>query len=427
MVLYNELFDSTCYLQYKQGSTMLTSSFLSPRLFTYNKYICFVIQFLIALDALIIVPFSSSMAIQANASASQSGYLTSAYALAAGITCLVIKGSQDIAREKNRLVFFLFGITVMTILTTIVEGFNLLVLTRALTGLFGGALAVVNFNYLLLISGRDNKKKNTAILLSTFPLALALGVPTLILISSGSGWQLGFQVVGGAFSIVTLIFTVLLMASFKQLRLLNHALTKVKQTPTADTLSNGKAMFLSAVVMFTAILSTFVVSTQYPVMLTINLNISEQLLSLCYTLSGLGSFIAIQYYARTKNKDFSLKKLIVLLSLLMVTTVGVGFKTVDIYSAATAFVIFIIVSSTRTIILITELVNALTPQDRVRMISLQNSLQHFAVGLGGALGSLLVTQDLDSNLDFTTMIHVAIVLIISTPGLFWIKTSMKRL
>lgn len=111
----------------------------------------------------------------------------------------------------------------------------------------------------------------------------------------------------------------------------------------------------------------------------------------------------------------------------MVTTVGVGFKTVDIYSAATAFVIFIIVSSTRTIILITELVNALTPKDRFRMISLQNSLQHFAVGLGGALGSLLVTQDLDSNLDFTTMIHVAIVLIISTPGLFWIKTSMKRL
>ncbi|WP_081669142.1 MFS transporter [Photobacterium halotolerans] len=396
---------------------MLTSFFSSRRISDYSLYICFMIHFLVALDALIIVPFSSVMAMEARVPASQSGYLTSVYAIAAALTCLVIKGSQDVTRERERILFYLAGIAMTTLITSTLDNFNLLLLARIVTGIFGGALAVVNLNYLILISDEKKKKKNTAILVSAFPLALALGVPGLIMVSAGTHWQFGFQLLGMALIFSAILLLIVHFTSPKPLQASEYAKDRVQNTPV-NPLSNYKRLFFSAALIFTAILSTFVVSTQYPVMLTVNLAISEKLLSLCYMASGLGSFVFIQYYARAKMSDVAVGKLIARLSLVMAIAVGMGFHTENVNLAALAFVIFIIVSSVRTLILITELISALTPQDRVIFIGLQNTLQHFSVGLGGALGSLLVTLQAGLSVDFSAMTYVAIVLIACTPVLW---------
>ncbi|MBV7263428.1 MFS transporter [Photobacterium sp. WH77] len=396
---------------------MLTSFFSSRRMSDCSLYICFMIHFLVALDALVIVPFSSIMALAASVPASQSGYLTSVYAIAAALTCLMIKGSQDMTRERKRILFYLAGIAITTLITSMLDDFALLLLARIFTGVFGGALAVVNLNYLILMSDEKKKKKNTAILISAFPLALALGVPGLIMVSSGTHWQFGFQLLGMAFILSAFLFLFVHLTSPKSLPTPGYTRVTKQNTPISS-LRNHKILLFSAVLIFTAILSTFVVSTQYPVMLTINLDIPEKLLSLCYTISGLGSFVLIQYYARARMSDITVSKLIGRLSLVMAIAVALGFHTENVNLAALAFVIFIIVSSARTLILITELISALTPQDRVIIIGLQNSLQHFAVGLGGALGSLFVTSQADLSVDFSAMTYVAIALIACTPVLW---------
>ncbi|MEL6117371.1 MFS transporter [Photobacterium sp. SP02] len=396
---------------------MLTSFFSSRRMSDYSLYICFMIHFLVALDALVIVPFSPIMALEARVPASQSGYLTSVYAIAAALTCLVIQGSQDVARERKRILFYLAGTAITTLITSMLDDFALLLLARIVTGIFGGALAVVNLNYLILMSDEKKKKKNTAILISAFPLALALGVPGLIMVSAGTHWQFGFQLLAMALIFSTFLLLIVHLTSPKPLLAPGYTRDTKQNTPTSP-LRNYKRLLFSAALIFTAILSTFVVSTQYPVMLTINLDISEKLLSLCYTVSGLGSFVLIQYYARARMSDITVGKLIGRLSLVMAIAVALGFHTKNVNLAAMAFVIFIIVSSARTLILITELISALTPQDRVIIIGLQNSLQHFAVGLGGALGSLLVTSQADLSVDFSAMTYVAIALIACTPVLW---------
>ncbi|MEI8593696.1 MFS transporter [Photobacterium sp. Hal280] len=138
---------------------MITSFFSSRRMSEYNLFICFIIHFLVALDALVIVPFSSVMAMEAKVPASQSGYLTSVYAIAAALTCLLIQGSQDVTRERKRILFYLAGIAMTTLITSTLDNFTLLLLARIGTGFFGGALAVVNLNYLILISDEQKKRK----------------------------------------------------------------------------------------------------------------------------------------------------------------------------------------------------------------------------------------------------------------------------
>lgn len=390
----------------------------------YNESVCFMIYFLIALDALIVVPFSSAMALTAGVSASQVGYLTSAYALAAAITSLIIKGSTDSAYEKKKIGCGLVGIAVVTLSTSVLNNFYWLLFARVLTGIFGGALAIITLNYLILISGEERKKKNTAILLSAFPLALAVGVPSLIMLSSKSGWQFGFQLLGLALVVVLCLFSVSLFAPSTSLEA--PFPTPTHQPSTMEAVTNYKELCIAITLIFTAILSTFVVSTQYPVMLLVNLNISQPMLSLSYTLSGLGSFIAVQYYARASVGNLTVSRLIGTLSVVMAIAVGIGFNTLNINMAALAFITFIIVSSTRTLILITELISTLTPQSRMKVIRLQGSLQHCAVGFGGALGSALVTAQPDSTLDFTTMIFVALTLILCVPLLWQIKGRDKK-
>jgi len=376
------------------------------------------IHFIVALDALVIVPFSSIMTLHVGADASQAGYLVSAYAIAAAITCLFTKGSPDLNREIKRVCFYLVGITLTTFFTALVSDFNMLILCRVLTGFFGGSLAVVNLNYLILISSEEERKQNTAILLSSFPLALAVGVPSLIMLSSGSNWQLGFQVIGSALVLVG----VLLFISTRNKAENNSqefVCSSDKKLLLAEALSN-RVVCCSVMLIFSAVLGTFLVSTQFPVMLSVNLSISPKLLSFCYVLSGICSFIAMQYYGRVKMSDITVGRIIILLSIVMAVSMVLGFRTINVDLAAVAFIAFIIVSSTRTLILVTELICSLPIKERMLLISMQNSMQHFAVGLGGMLSSLLIHSRSDSSLDFTNLIFAALIMAIFTPML-WIR------
>ncbi|PWI33826.1 MFS transporter [Vibrio albus] len=386
-----------------------------------TEIICFIIYFLTALDTLIVVPFSASIAVDTGVSASMAGYLTSAYALAAAMTCLVIKGSQNRYREKRRVLFYLSGLMAVTLSTAFISNFYLILVTRFLAGLFGGASTIVTLNYLLLCSEGEAKKKNTAILLSAVPLALALGVPLILLLASAANWRLGFQLLGLALAVITVMFL-----WQRQPDMSGHLSSNATQKPEGQYPPRKKLLFTSSLVIFVTVLSTFVVSTQYPVMLITNLSIPENTLSLCYMLSGVGSFLIMQSYARRSSGRFSVGKLIGVLSLAMVCSVLIGFHTEDVDLTAVFFALFVIVSSARTLILITEIVSALTTQERVKIIGIQGALRHFAITLGGALSSLLVIAGGNAVLDFSYVVYASVGLTLSTPVLWRINSRLMN-
>lgn len=381
---------------------------------------CFVIHFLVALDALIIIPLSSAISLSLRDDASQAGYLVSAYAIAAAVICLFTKGSLDPNREIKRVYICVVGLAVTTWLTSVASDFDHLIVYRMLSGLFGGALAVLNLNYLTLISCDDDRKRNIAVLLSSFPLALSAGVPALIMLSSMGEWQLSFQVIAGLLlligAVVSLSPSIQLKEGSAESEFIDNHKFKL-----GDYLCSRDLRF-AIVLAFSAVLGTFLVSTQFPVMLEVNLGISATLLGYCYAISGTCSFIAMQAFARIRGTDKAIFRLIVCLSLGMVISIVWGFGSLNVVSAAVAFVVFVVVSSTRTLVLSVELINALSVNKRMLLIRLQSSLQHFAVGFGGLLSSALVQPQSDASLDFNTLIYVAVGIVLCTPCL-WVAYS----
>ncbi|MGR5152507.1 MFS transporter [Photobacterium swingsii] len=378
---------------------------------------CFSLHFLIAIDMLIIVPFSASIALDTGTSSAQAGYLTSAYALAAAAICLRVKGAKSAHKELIRLIALLVGITLTTLLTPVLNDFGLILLARAITGVFGGALAVINLNFMLLATSKQSKqskRKNTAVLLSAFPLALALGVPLLLSATSATNWQLGFQLLGGGFTCLLILF-----ALYQDSAGAESTASLAPALSTSEPPATHKALRFALLIITSAVVSTFIVSTQYPVMLITTLNIPDSLLSWCYTVSGIGSFLAIQAYARVSLKNRSINHVITLLSIAMLVAIHLGFSTLEVVYAAITFIVFVIASSARTLIITTELISSLTVNDQVKMIGLQGAVQHFSVGLGSTISSTLITLGSDLSPDFTQVITVATALIMLTPILWW--------
>ncbi|MEZ8741329.1 MFS transporter [Photobacterium swingsii] len=378
---------------------------------------CFSLHFLIAVDMLIIVPFSASIALDTGTSSAQAGYLTSAYALAAAAICLRVKGAKSAHKELIRLIALLVGITLTTLLTPVLNDFGLVLLARAITGVFGGALAVINLNFILLATSKQSKRKNTAVLLSAFPLALALGVPLLLSATSATNWQLGFQLLGGGFICLLILFA--LYHHYQDSAGAESTASLAPALSTSEPPATHKALRFALLIITSTVVSTFIVSTQYPVMLITTLNIPDSLLSWCYTVSGIGSFLAIQAYARVSLKNRSISHVITLLSIAMLVAIHLGFSTLEVVYAAITFIVFVIASSARTLIITTELISSLTVNDRVKMIGLQGAVQHFSVGLGSTISSTLITLGSDLSPDFTQVITVATALIMLTPILWW--------
>ncbi|MEJ6473890.1 MFS transporter [Pseudoalteromonas piscicida] len=378
--------------------------------------LCFVIHFLIALDALIIVPFSAQMTLSAGANASNSGLLVSAYAIAAALVCLWVRGTNNLSLEKYKLFTLLLAITFLTLLTPTLESFYALLVVRALTGICGGALVVLNLNLVILLSDEDHKKKDTAILLSAFPLALAGGIPALLFITTNQGWQLGMLVLGCGLAIASVLFMLIIGTLTPHCQ--NASLLNQPESQTRQPFQLTKVLRYALLMTFMVVLSTFAISTQFPVMLITNLNISSASLGTCYLVGGVCSFIAIQLYARCKLSSQATAYLIYLLSTLMILAVLFGFKMSSNDFSAAFFTLFVVASSSRSMVLVTELISSLQAQSRSIFISLQNALQHFAIATGGSIASLLVVPHENQMLNFNALVVAAVILITIT-AIMW--------
>ncbi|MCM0148739.1 MFS transporter [Photobacterium galatheae] len=365
----------------------------------WGPALAYLIHFFMALDLLIIVPFSAYITADSHVPASQAGYLSASYAIAATLTSLFIRGTQHQLREKKRLIVCLSGLAIATFCLPWLQHFQTMLAARAIAGIFGGALAVINLNYLTLITPADSRKRTIAMLMSTFPLALTLGVPGLLWLSGEENWQYSFYLLGGAFCLGAILI---------------HRTNPDRSNPpeTTSALSSNflprsfadRALLIRlSFIIFLTVFSTFTVSTQFPVMLVINQQLPENLLSLSYFVGGAGSFLMMQWYGRchARLSDFHL---ITGLSLLMVVTTLTGFLTHQPILALASFACFMIVSAARTLIVMTSIFTNLAPALRSTMAGLQNAIQHIAVGLGGAISSLLIHPTLSGALDFSHLL-----------------------
>jgi len=130
--------------QQKQTVTPLTS---------YQKFAIFILaitQFTVILDFMVMSPLGDILMKSLTIKPSHFGIAVSAYAFSAGVSGLLTAGFADKFDRKKLLLFFYIGFIVGTVLCGVVQSYELLVVARIITGLFGGVIGSISMAIVLI-------------------------------------------------------------------------------------------------------------------------------------------------------------------------------------------------------------------------------------------------------------------------------------
>ncbi len=383
------------------------------------------VHFFFVIEPLMIIPLSTSILFDLHVSYSKAGLILALYTIGACIGSLVCNITANERIERQKIILFLVLSSTCLLITSFTEQFYIFLIMRLLSGLFGGLLSVTNLNYLIRCSRPNQIKRNVAWVLSTFPLALAIGVPFCLTVNSHLGWPSCFMFLAMFLCILSVLFP----QSTPEI-VSNKASPESKDCHLKIPLEKNSITFISAILtLATAVFGTFLIATQFPVMLMINFAMSNQALSGYYLISGVGAFIAMNIYAKLSFERKRVSVVIFLLTISMIILSCIGFKTSISNIAGYCFVIFIISSSSRTLIINTELIAGLTAEQRAKFTKVQSTIQNSAISAAGLVSTLLCKETTLDGFNYDPLVFVASLVMVSTPFIwliFCLKSDRKE-
>ncbi|MBR0791114.1 MFS transporter [Bradyrhizobium manausense] len=154
-------------------------------------------QFTIILDFIIMSPLGAILMPSLNITAGQFGVAVSAYAFSAGFSGILAAGFADRFDRKRLLLFFYVGFTLGTALCAFAQDYQVLLLGRIVTGLFGGVigsivLAIITDLFPLHLRGRVMGFVQTA-----FAASQVLGIPAGLFLANHWNWHVCFIAIVG--------------------------------------------------------------------------------------------------------------------------------------------------------------------------------------------------------------------------------------
>ena len=118
-----------------------------PQPFTpYQRFVVLLLallQFTIILDFMIISPLGDLLMKSLDMKTSEFGSVVSAYAISAGISGFLAAGFADKFDRKKLLLFFYTGFIGGTAFCALANGYEMLLLARIVTGVFGGVVSSI--------------------------------------------------------------------------------------------------------------------------------------------------------------------------------------------------------------------------------------------------------------------------------------------
>jgi predicted MFS family arabinose efflux permease len=177
------------------------------------------VQFTIILDFMIMSPLGAILMPALSITTGQFGIAVSAYAFSAGISGVLAAGFADRFDRKNLLLFFYIGFIAGTLLCTLAPNYQLLLLGRIITGLFGGVvgsivLAIITDLFPLNLRGRVMGFVQTA-----FAASQVLGIPLGLFLANRWNWHLSFGAIVGLAIVVIAAILILMRPVNGHLRL----------------------------------------------------------------------------------------------------------------------------------------------------------------------------------------------------------------
>ena len=348
-----------------------------------------ILQFTIILDFMVLSPLSAILLDEMSITTAQFGLVVSAYAFSAGTSGLLAAGFADRFDRKKLLLFFYTGFIIGTFLCGIAPDYNMLLIARIVTGLFGGVIGSVSYAIITDLFELKVRGRVMGFVQMAFATSQVLGIPVGLYLAHWWDWHAPFLLIVGVSVIVyaSIIFKMqpvnahlAIQASHSPFRHLTKTISQVrylKGFAATTLLATGGFMLMP----FGA---AFAVN---------NLGVTMEELPLIYVVTGVVSMIGGPFLGKLADKIGKMKLFVFgsILSLVLVvfyTHLGVTPLWFLILINAILFL-----GITSRMISSSALTTAIPePADRGAFMGVNASVAQIAGGVASALAGMIVFQ-----------------------------------
>lgn len=355
------------------------------------------IQFAHIIDFMIIMPLGPQMMRVFEITPTQFSWLVSSYEIAAGIMGLVGAFMIDRFDRKTTLTTLFIGFTIGTFLCAVAPNFHFLLITRCVTGAFGGVLGAV----VLAVVGDafEPAKRSSAMgtVMAAFSAASVFGVPFGLAIATYFNWRAPFIFLG-VLSILVLIGIYLYVPNMKghfEGTITGQNSPKVVFGNVIKNKNQQKALLFMVLLMF----GQFTIIPFISMSMVNNVGFTEAQLTFIYLLGGGATIFTSPAIGRLADRKGNLLVYIVfailnLIPLYIITNLG----HTPIYYVLMVTTLFFIFSGGRMIPAMSMITASVLPQNRGSFMSMNSAVQQLAAAISASVGGAIIIENSDGSI-----------------------------
>jgi predicted MFS family arabinose efflux permease len=384
-----------------------------PRFTSYQKLaiaLLAIVQFTIILDFMVMAPLGDLLMKTLHLKASQFASAVSAYAFSAGISGLLAAGFADKFDRKKLLLFFYAGFIAGTLLCALATSYEMLLVARIITGLFGGVMGSISMAIISDIFVYEQRGRVMGFVQMAFAVSQVAGIPVGLFLANQFGWHAPFLM------IVALSFaTALIIAKFlKPVALHMKAKTSVPALRHLQTTVSNRKYALPFITTAFLSIGAFMLMPFTTAFIINNVGIAQTQLPLIYVITGVASMVILPAIGKLSDRIGKLPTFIGGTVVAMTMTI--------IYTNLTAIPLWELVIIN--VFLFAGIMSRMVPssalmtaipktEDRGAFMSINSSLQQIAGGVASVIAGWIIIQDSSGKLHrFDTLGFISIVVMI---------------
>jgi len=364
------------------------------------------IQFSHILDFMIMMPLGPILIKAFGIGTHEFGLLVASYSFSAALSGLFAATFID-RFERKRLLLVIFGLFgLATLACGLSPGYVTLLIARGLAGAFGGVMGAMVQTIVGDVIPFARRAKASGIVSTAFSLSTVAGVPLSLWLANHFEWRAPFILI----AILTVLFIII---GARVLPELHHHISVQKRAHPFEEMfavlrdpNHLRALLFSTLIIF----SGFTVIPYITIYAVGNVGITQHEIPFIYLTGGAATLITarmIGHWAdlRGKIKIYRWVAFSALVPLFVVTHIGASPLWLWLV-CTTAF--FVLVSG-RMIPAMAIITSAAQPKLRGTFMSLNATMQSFAMGLATTLAGFIITQnDAGQIVDYELVGYVAI-------------------
>lgn len=353
------------------------------------------INFTNIMDFMIMMPLGPQLMRIFDINTQQFGLVVSSYTFSAGFSGFCTAFFIDKFDRKRFLQVLYAGFLVGTLACGLANSYELLMIARIFTGLFGGVLGAVILAIVGDVIPFERRGQAMGFVMAAFSIASVLGVPFGLRIANEFGWNTPFLV-------LALLALPVQFFIYKFVPNLSTHTQAGKQVQVLQVIKNitsspnqRKAITLMMVVMFghfsiIPFLSPYMVS---------NVGFTEGQLEQIYFFGGLSTIVTSPLIGKLADRIGKLKVFTIFVSISCIPVLFItNMPRVDIWIALIATSVFFAVSSGRFIPAQAMVTATVEPQNRGSFMSIVSSMQQLSAGLASYIAGLVVVKQANGEM-----------------------------